>query len=188
MKSSDTYSDMLTAVNTFNRKNTLNMLSKPPDKSLLVDPLFTLGAILITQNTAIIPIGLLQPMLYSRQFPKAYNFGSVGGQIAAGYLLLLGQKGSFYDKIGNRARWWSASTIKNYETKRQCISQWYKSWAGNIDKSESVKDLIWKVDSSHDIYAFRAYKSSMSKVGQRRSTLPGLNLTDEQLFFVAGAQ
>uniref|UniRef100_A0A915HWX9 Peptidase M13 N-terminal domain-containing protein n=1 Tax=Romanomermis culicivorax TaxID=13658 RepID=A0A915HWX9_ROMCU len=50
MKSSDTYSNMLMAVNTFNRKNTLNMLSKPPDKRLALDPLFVDSLFDIEQN------------------------------------------------------------------------------------------------------------------------------------------
>uniref|UniRef100_A0A915LA09 Peptidase M13 C-terminal domain-containing protein n=1 Tax=Romanomermis culicivorax TaxID=13658 RepID=A0A915LA09_ROMCU len=47
---------------------------------------------------------------------------------------------------------------------------------------------VFPIDSSHGIYTFRAYKSYISKAGRKRSTLPGLNLTDEQLYFVSDAQ
>uniref|UniRef100_A0A915JV80 Peptidase M13 N-terminal domain-containing protein n=1 Tax=Romanomermis culicivorax TaxID=13658 RepID=A0A915JV80_ROMCU len=69
MKSLDAYSDMLTAVNTFNRKNTLNMLSKAPDKRLLVDPLYING-----------------------YYYRAYNFGSIASMMVDGFLALVGQR------------------------------------------------------------------------------------------------
>uniref|UniRef100_A0A915JV03 Uncharacterized protein n=1 Tax=Romanomermis culicivorax TaxID=13658 RepID=A0A915JV03_ROMCU len=97
---------------------------------------------------------------------------------------------SFYDKIGNRARWWSAATIKNYETKRQCLVQWYRNWVGNTDKSEPSNDeSILKVDSSNDIYAFRIFQENVKNVCfshkmqqfRKRSELPFLCRVPEQL-------
>uniref|UniRef100_A0A915JWV1 Peptidase M13 N-terminal domain-containing protein n=1 Tax=Romanomermis culicivorax TaxID=13658 RepID=A0A915JWV1_ROMCU len=129
MKSSDTYFDMLMAVNTFNRKNTFNMLSKPPDRRLLYDPL------------------LVSLQLWCFWKSDSYGFA-----------------------VNDRA---NSSQSENTVL---------------IGSEKLLTNPIFPVDSSHGIYTFRAYKSYISKAGRKPSTLPGLNLTDEQLYFVSDAQ
>ena len=64
------------------------------------------------KNDIVFPAGILQPLFYSRHFPKSLNYGGIG--VVIGHEITHGfdDQGRQYDGTGNAVPWWSQQTIE----------------------------------------------------------------------------
>ncbi|XP_023027272.2 neprilysin-4 [Leptinotarsa decemlineata] len=143
------------------------------------------------KNQIMFPAGMLQPPFYNRHFPKALNFGGIG--VVIGHEITHGfdDKGRLFDHEGNLHMWWRDSSIEKFYEKSQCMIEQYGQYVlpdihvsldGYMTQGENIADNGGLKQS------YRAYETWLQKNPDADETLPGLNLTNRQLFFLNFAQ
>lgn len=146
-----------------------------------------------TNNRIVIPVGILQPPVFHKHFPRALNYGSMG--VFVGHELTHGfdDIGREFDSSGNMVQWWSSDAVKGFQERENCFIDQYNNFSvhgkflhGTLSKGENI------ADNGGVRQAFRVYRKwqNVNKKSKRDSTeaMPGLNLTNDQLFFVAFGQ
>ncbi|XP_053607755.1 neprilysin-4-like isoform X2 [Plodia interpunctella] len=143
------------------------------------------------KNQIMFPAGILQPPFYHRHFPRSLNYGGIG--VVIGHEITHGfdDKGRLFDCYGNLHRWWSDSAIEAFHQRAQCLIDQYGQYVvpevnmklnGVNTQGENI------ADNGGVKQAFRAYLRWLKKHGSQDETLPGLNHTHTQLFFLNFAQ
>lgn len=137
------------------------------------------------------PAGILQPPFYHRHFPRSLNYGGIG--VVIGHEITHGfdDKGRLFDKDGNLHRWWKDSEIYVFHRRAQCLIDQYSRYTVNevgmrIDGINTQGENI--ADNGGIKQAFLAYERWLRIHGDAAETLPGLNATGKQLFFLNFAQ
>ncbi|XP_063380922.1 neprilysin-4-like [Cydia fagiglandana] len=143
------------------------------------------------KNQIMFPAGILQPPFYHRHFPRSLNYGGIG--VVIGHELTHGfdDKGRLFDCNGNLHRWWSDSAIEAFHRRAQCLIDQYGRYVVpevnmKLDGVNTQGENI--ADNGGVKQAFRAYIRWVKKNGVADETLPGLNHTHTQLFFLNFAQ
>ncbi|XP_077998346.1 neprilysin-1-like [Glandiceps talaboti] len=140
-----------------------------------------------TNNDITFPAGILQGLYYHKDSPKYLNFGGIG--IVIGHEMTHGfdDRGRQYDKNGNLQQWWSEDSINKYKERAQCIiDQYDQYWLpecnmtlnGVLTQGENIADNGGLKE------AYKAYKLWVEDTGQDDPLLPGLDFSQEQLFFI----
>uniref|UniRef100_A0A7E4VRL2 Neprilysin n=1 Tax=Panagrellus redivivus TaxID=6233 RepID=A0A7E4VRL2_PANRE len=141
-------------------------------------------------NEIIFPAGILQPVFYNKHFPRSMNYGGIG--VVIGHEITHGfdDRGRLYDNKGNIRQWWDNVTVQKFEEKAKCIEDQYSSYIldqismrinGRSTKGENI------ADNGGLKQAYRAYKK-YENIHPIPQQLPGVNLTQDQLFFLNYAQ
>ncbi|KAI6179301.1 Phosphate-regulating neutral endopeptidase [Aphelenchoides besseyi] len=141
-------------------------------------------------NEIIFPAGILQPVFYNKDFPRSMNYGGIG--VVIGHEITHGfdDRGRLYDNLGNIRQWWDQQTIDKFEEKAHCIEEQYSNYVldqismrinGRSTKGENI------ADNGGLKQAYRAYKK-YERYHPLPQQLPGVNLTQDQLFFLNYAQ
>ncbi|XP_028169765.1 neprilysin-4-like [Ostrinia furnacalis] len=143
------------------------------------------------KNQIMFPAGILQPPFYHRHFPRSLNYGGIG--VVIGHEITHGfdDKGRLFDCDGNLHRWWSDSAIEAFHRRAQCLIDQYGQYVVpevnmKLDGVNTQGENI--ADNGGVKQAFRAYLHWLQKNGDKGETLPGLNHTHTQLFFLNFAQ
>ncbi|KAL1402566.1 hypothetical protein pipiens_006032 [Culex pipiens pipiens] len=147
------------------------------------------------KNQIMFPAGILQPPFYHRYFPKSMNYGGIG--VVIGHELTHGfdDKGRLFDRDGNLYRWWSDHAIEAFHQRASCLVRQYGKYTIDevnvqIDGESTQGENI--ADNGGIKQAFRAYTKWLSEQTDpdvlSGETLPGLNVTNTQLFFLNFAQ
>uniref|UniRef100_A0A182XVN2 Uncharacterized protein n=1 Tax=Anopheles stephensi TaxID=30069 RepID=A0A182XVN2_ANOST len=188
-------------------ENTLNVLShiRRTDQEKLGQPVnktawHTAPAVVNAyysrnKNQIMFPAGILQPPFYHRHLPKAINYGGIG--VVIGHELTHGfdDKGRLFDRDGNLYRWWSDQAIEAFHERAACLVQQYSRYTIDevgvqLDGENTQGENI--ADNGGIKQAFLAYNKWLAAQTDRRvleaETLPGLNVTRTQLFFLNFAQ
>eukprot|EP00939_MAST-03C_sp_MAST-3C-sp1_P004284 g4284.t1 len=148
-----------------------------------------------TTNQMVFPAGILQAPFFNERFPPAYNYGAIG--VVMGHELTHGfdDQGSQFDASGNLAPWWPTSTRDAFEERTDCVARQFSTYSittesgeelfvnGNLTQGENIADL-GGLKQAHAAWIDRFGREA---AGSKKS-LPGLDLTSEQLFFVAYSQ
>ncbi|XP_044256216.1 neprilysin-4 isoform X2 [Tribolium madens] len=143
------------------------------------------------KNQIIFPAGILQPPFYHKHFPKSLNFGGIG--VVIGHEITHGfdDKGRLFDHYGNLQQWWKEDSIYNFHQRAKCMIDQYNSYIipdvdtymdGFITQGENI------ADNGGLKQAFKAYEMWLKQNPDVDETLPGINLTGRQLFFLNFAQ
>ncbi|CAI4221414.1 unnamed protein product [Auanema sp. JU1783] len=173
------------------QRDVLERISQPVDRERWVA-----GAALVNAfyspntNEIIFPAGILQPVFYSKDFPSSMNFGGIG--VVIGHEITHGfdDRGRLYDNLGNIRQWWDNVTIAKFEEKAECIEKQYSEYLleqiamkinGRSTKGENI------ADNGGLKQAYKAYKK-YENLHPLPPSLPGVNLTHDQLFFLNYAQ
>ncbi|KAI8436146.1 hypothetical protein MSG28_004235 [Choristoneura fumiferana] len=143
------------------------------------------------KNQIMFPAGILQPPFYHRHFPRSLNYGGIG--VVIGHEITHGfdDKGRLFDCNGNLHRWWSDSAIEAFHHRAQCLIDQYGRYVVpevnmKLDGVNTQGENI--ADNGGVKQAFRAYTHWVQRHGTAGETLPGLNHTHTQLFFLNFAQ
>ncbi|XP_076284811.1 neprilysin-4 isoform X1 [Lasioglossum baleicum] len=144
-----------------------------------------------SKNRIMFPAGILQPPFYHRYFPRSLNFGGIG--VVIGHEITHGfdDKGRLFDKDGNLHRWWKDEAIYGFHQRARCLIDQYSRYIVSevgmqIDGINTQGENI--ADNGGIKQAFRAYERWLRQNGDADETLPGLNATGKQLFFLNFAQ
>nr|XP_019042435.1 endothelin-converting enzyme [Kwoniella bestiolae CBS 10118]OCF21365.1 endothelin-converting enzyme [Kwoniella bestiolae CBS 10118] len=142
----------------------------------------------------VFPAGILQPPFYSQAWPAHLRYGAFGAVAAHELTHAFDNSGSQYDERGRLRDWWTKQTVKDFEERAQCVARQYSKYYvfdgegkkvyvnGNLTNGEDIAD-------SGLAQAFLAWQNSVSSSSSKGSEkLPGLDFSDEQLFFLAFAR
>ncbi|XP_058886757.1 phosphate-regulating neutral endopeptidase PHEX-like isoform X1 [Acipenser ruthenus] len=139
------------------------------------------------------PAGELQkPFFWGMQYPRSLSYGAIG--VIVGHELTHGfdNNGRKYDKDGNLHQWWTNTSIANFNQKTQCMINQYNTYhwkeAGlNVKGKRTLGENI--ADNGGIREAFRAYRKWIDeeRSGKDEPLLPGIGLTNNQLFFLSFA-
>ncbi|CAH2234796.1 jg13219 [Pararge aegeria aegeria] len=143
------------------------------------------------KNQIMFPAGILQPPFYHRHFPRSLNFGGIG--VVIGHEITHGfdDKGRLFDCEGNLHRWWSDKAIEVFHKRAQCLINQYGMYIVpevnmKLDGVNTQGENI--ADNGGVKQAFHAYQDWLLHHDAADETLPGLNHTHKQLFFLNFAQ
>jgi len=140
------------------------------------------------QNRIVFLAAILQPPFYNPLYPKYFNYGGIGMVIGHEITHGFDNAGKFFDKDGNVNNWWSTMSQHEFRTRASCLAKQYSKfevYGKKINGNQTINENI--ADNGGIKLAFSAYKALVEKEGTE-GTLPGLGLTEEQLFFVGFAR
>ena len=131
-------------------KRNFAKLGKPVDKNRWSTAPAVVNAFYSpNKNDIVFPAGILQPLFYSRHFPKSLNYGGIG--VVIGHEITHGfdDKGRQFDKHGNLKQWWNNVTIAKFRKQAQCIIDQYSEYRlpdidlainGRMTQGENIAD------------------------------------------------
>lgn len=99
-------------------------------------------------------------------------------------------RGSQFDKAGHLKNWWSNDTLTKFHNLTACFRDQYSAIHEpitnlNVNGTYTLGENI--ADHGGVNEAFGAYQSHLKKMKSDAMTLPGLNFTSDQLYFVGYA-
>ncbi|CUA72481.1 hypothetical protein RSOLAG22IIIB_01151 [Rhizoctonia solani] len=140
------------------------------------------------ENSLVFPAGILQPPFFEKDWPLYMQYGAFGAVAAHELTHAFDSSGRLYNQNGKLEEWWTNKTSNQFDEHAACYSKQYSEYTvddgkggkvhlnGNLTLGENLAD-------SGVIQAYRAWKSA-STTGLD-FTLPGLNYTHEQLFWIS---
>nr|CAD7205002.1 unnamed protein product [Timema douglasi] len=99
------------------------------------------------------------------------NYGAIGFVIGHEITHGFDDQGRQFDKNGNLVDWWQAVTMKKYLAKTRCVIEQYGNYT----------------DEHTGLKAYRAYLAWVDR-NHVEQTLPGLDYTPRQMFWISAAQ
>ncbi|KAL5264203.1 hypothetical protein ACHWQZ_G005326 [Mnemiopsis leidyi] len=139
-------------------------------------------------NEMVFPAAILQPPFYHVTYPAYVNYGAIG--VVIGHELTHGfdDNGRMYDKDGFLREWYTEDAKKGFQERADCMNKQYSQYSiegsqvnGNLTLGENI------ADNGGVKQSYIAYQNWVKRNGEE-PTLPGLNLTNEQAFFLSYAQ
>lgn len=146
----DKFLENIFAILTMEAKKNFGKLGKPVDKNRWSTAPAVVNAFYSpNKNDIVFPAGILQPLFYSRHFPKSLNYGGIG--VVIGHEITHGfdDKGRQFDKHGNLKQWWNNVTIDKFRDQAQCIIDQYSEYKlpgidlfinGRMTQGENIAD------------------------------------------------
>lgn len=126
---------------------------------------------------------------FGNDWPDYYNYGALGTIIGHELTHGFDSGGQKFDPDGNIMKWWSDAAVQKFEERQVCIRKQYSKYEflGQpvISNSTLNEDIA---DNGGLQTSYQAYKTLVSANKTQQLTLPGLNYTPEQIFFIAQAQ
>ncbi|KAM6434597.1 endothelin-converting enzyme 1 isoform 1-T1 [Liasis olivaceus] len=173
----------------FSARVAADQLRKPPNRDQWSMTPPTVNAYYSpTKNEVIFPAGILQAPFYTRNYPKALNFGGIGVVVGHELTHAFDDQGREYDKDGNLRPWWKNSSVDAFKQHTECLVEQYGNYSINGEAVNGKHTLGENIADNGGLKAaYRAYRNWVKKNGEE-PPLPALGLTNEQLFFVGFAQ
>lgn len=145
-----------------------------------------------SDNRIIFPAGILQQPYYHKDQLWSLNFGAIGTLIGHEITHGFDDGGRQFDKDGRLDQWWNDNAIERFKKKSDCFKNQYGNFrlpeAGGI-KMNGINTLGENIADNGGIkQSFRGYQKWLKHNGGEEKLLPGVNLTNNQLFFIAFAQ
>lgn len=148
-----------------------------------------------------IPPGMLQPPIYHHDLPAAVNFGGLGSLVGTAMGILVGEYGAYMLKDGTTKFLWTPETIQRFNEKRGCVqnqiydaTRMYFNFSDILMKSFSLdfaKVVTAIINEASGLNIARsAFESALAspRNPEHFKSLPGLDLTQKQLFYLSYAQ
>ncbi|XP_060614861.2 endothelin-converting enzyme 1 isoform X1 [Anolis sagrei] len=173
----------------FSARLAADQLRKPPNRDQWsMTPLTVNAYYSPTKNEIVFPAGILQSPFYTRNSPKALNFGGIGVVVGHELTHAFDDQGREYDKEGNLRPWWKNSSAEAFKHQTECMVAQYGNYSVNGEAVNGKHTLGENIADNGGLKAaYRAYQNWVRKNGEEE-TLPALSLTNYQLFFVGFAQ
>ncbi|XP_054478641.1 phosphate-regulating neutral endopeptidase PHEX [Anoplopoma fimbria] len=139
------------------------------------------------------PAGELQkPFFWGREYPRSLSYGAIGVIVGHEFTHGFDNNGRRYDKNGNLGQWWTNSSITAFNEKIQCMMVQYNGYHWqeadlNVRGKRTLAENV--ADNGGIREAFRAYRRWVdeSRGGVEEPRLPGVGLSNNQLFFLSYA-
>ncbi|XP_077288912.1 M13 family metallopeptidase neprilysin 3 isoform X1 [Arctopsyche grandis] len=141
-----------------------------------------------TKNQIVFPAGILQIPFYDGRNPRSINYGAIGVVMGHELTHAFDDQGREYDRNGNLNQWWNNKTTNQFKLRTACIRDQYSNYTLEGTKLNGKQSLGENIADNGGLKAaFNAYLD-YTKNALKNETLPGLNFTHRQLFFVSFAQ
>uniref|UniRef100_A0A671UUT6 Neprilysin n=1 Tax=Sparus aurata TaxID=8175 RepID=A0A671UUT6_SPAAU len=144
-----------------------------------------------SKNQIVFPAGILQPPFFSKGQAKSLNYGGIGMVIGHEITHGFDDNGRNYDKDGDLKDWWTPDSTQRFLELSKCIVNQYGNFSwdlanglhlnGNNTLGENI------ADNGGIRQAYQAYRNYVKEHGEE-PTLPGIDLSHDQLFFLNFAQ
>ncbi|EJD02334.1 endothelin-converting enzyme 1 [Fomitiporia mediterranea MF3/22] len=172
------------------------LLGKQRDKQMWLMPPSMVNAYFNPPaNEIVFPAGILQPPFFAYKWPAYIQYGAFGSIAAHELTHAFDSAGRLYNQKGKLEQWWTNATSEGFNKIQKCISEQYSNYTiddgkggkihvnGNLTSGENIGD-------SGLIQSYRAWHGQFhtSLEEGREPLLPGLNYTQEQLFFIGFGQ
>nr|CAD7586899.1 unnamed protein product [Timema genevievae] len=170
----------------------LNKLGMPVNKTTWsAAPAFVNAYYSRNKNQIMFPAGILQPPFYHRNFPRCLNYGGIGVVIGHEITHAFDDMGRLFDKDGNLNEWWSEEAVESFTEHAQCLIDQYSQYVDaeasmQLDGTNTQGENI--ADNGGIKQAFKAYQQWLEVNQGEDETLPGVQATPYQLFFLNFAQ
>ncbi|KAJ7998642.1 hypothetical protein DPEC_G00207000 [Dallia pectoralis] len=186
---SDLYFQNVMQYYSFSARVTADQLRKTPNRDQWSMTPPTVNAYYNpTKNEMVLPAGILQAPFYSSSWPKALNFGGIGVVMGHELTHAFDDQGREYDKDGNLRPWWKNSSVEAFKKQTQCMVEQYSNYSINKETLNGKHTLGENIADNGGLKAaYKAYVNWIAKNGEEAS-LPALEMTNQQLFFVGFAQ
>ncbi|KAK4879428.1 hypothetical protein RN001_007574 [Aquatica leii] len=141
-------------------------------------------------NRMQLPTAFFQDGVFNKDRPNYINYATagaiIGHEMTHGFDII----GKDFDKDGNTISWWSKDTLLTFKGKAQCMLNQYSRYRiprlGILVNAElTLEENI--ADNGGLKQAFLAYTNWVKQNGPEQ-TLPGMNYTINQMFWIAYAQ
>ncbi|XP_031555498.1 endothelin-converting enzyme homolog, partial [Actinia tenebrosa] len=167
----------------------LSLIKEPVDKNRWIVPPQRVNAFYDrVTNKITFPAGFLQPPFFDKGFPRAVSYGGLGIVVAHEITHGFDSNGRLYDKSGDLFNWWTKESNDAFVRKSQCFVDQYSNitdYDMNLNGKQTLGENI--ADNGAIRQAYMAYKNWVSK-NKEELRLPGMNYTNDQLFFISAAQ
>ncbi|XP_054930825.1 endothelin-converting enzyme 1-like isoform X4 [Dermacentor andersoni] len=134
-------------------------------------------------NTMVISASMLLPDIFFTEGPAAFNYGSLGRILAHEMMHGYDVTGLEYDENGEQRHWFSRESTEHYVNRTLCLRHLHKNVLR--PRQEAPNDTIDSeilADLGGTPMAYSAFTSLPPS--RRDTTLPGVAMTANQLFFV----
>lgn len=144
------YINNVLAARTFGKKENLDKLGKPVDRSEWHMTPQTVNAYYSpTINEIVFPAGILQPPFYNFKADAAINFGGIGAVIGHEISHGFDDNGSRYDGNGNMKNWWTDEDQQKFKNRTGQLALQYDAYEpldsvfvdGKFTMGENIGDL-----------------------------------------------
>jgi len=192
LKVTDKYFENTLNFNSWILDENLKKLYKPVEKNKWGMTPTTINAYYTPlKNQIVFPAGILQSPFYSLNRPQSLNYGAMGVVMGHELSHAFDDQGRQYDGQGNMRNWWRNDTLLAYKERIKCIEKEYGNLTTesgtHINGLQTLGENI--ADNGGLKASFRAFTSLTEQDRTwREGSLPGLNLTENQLFFLSFAQ
>ncbi|XP_070389915.1 endothelin-converting enzyme 1-like isoform X2 [Dermacentor albipictus] len=130
----------------------------------------------------VLPLMLLPSILFTKG-PAAFNYGSLGTILGHEMMHGYDVENSKYDENAKERQWFSREAAEHYANKTFCLRQFHKNVLRR--RQEVLNDTVDSeniADLGGTTMAYSAFRSLPAS--KRETTLPGVTMTANQLFFV----
>lgn len=143
-----------------------------------------------SNNQIVFPAGILQRPFFTPSFPMSFNFGTTGMIIGHEMTHGFDNKGRHFDKYGNLNNWWTAQSTSSFQSKTSCMVRQYSNYTAENTHLKGERVLGENIADNGGLKtAYVAYRHWVkSQASNEVKDLPGLTLTQEQMFFVGFGQ
>ncbi|XP_069060840.1 phosphate-regulating neutral endopeptidase PHEX [Pleurodeles waltl] len=139
------------------------------------------------------PAGELQkPFFWGKEYPRSLSYGAIGVIVGHEFTHGFDSDGRKYDKNGRLDPWWTDDSEEKFKEKSKCMidqySDYYWKEAGlRVKGKRTLAENI--ADNGGLRESFKAYRKWINekRQGAEEVLLPGLNLNNNQLFFLSYA-
>ncbi|OCT94190.1 phosphate-regulating neutral endopeptidase PHEX [Xenopus laevis] len=164
-----------------------------PKKEWFTNPTTVNAFYSASTNQIRFPAGELQkPFFWGVQYPRSLSYGAIGVIVGHEFTHGFDNNGRKYDKEGNLLSWWTSESEERFKNKTQCVVDQYNNYywkqAGlHVKGTKTLSENI--ADNGGMRESFRAYRKWIedSRKGKEELLLPGLDLNNNQLFFISYA-
>ncbi|XP_045470626.1 neprilysin-2-like [Harmonia axyridis] len=142
-----------------------------------------------TDNSIMIPTGILHQPFFDNDRPKYLNYGAIGFVVGHEIIHGFDDQGRQYDKSGNLVDWWEPASNKSFQERADCLIQQYANYT-NDKINMSLNGINTQGENIADNggikLAYVAYQKWLHR-NKPEPQLPGLKYTPQQLFWISAA-
>ncbi|CAD7084706.1 unnamed protein product [Hermetia illucens] len=147
----------------------------------------------MSKNFILVPPNILQGPIYEFHFPYSVKYGGLGSVVGHEITHSMDGTGRIFDSKGTVREWWTKKSEEEYLNRTKCLQAQYANYtpssqnssANTIGESTLDENIA---DNGGIRLSYQAYKDWYAKNSDEQETLPHLNLTNTQLFFLSFAQ
>ncbi|XP_048744475.2 endothelin-converting enzyme homolog isoform X2 [Ostrea edulis] len=186
---SDDWFSNIKSMKTFRVTKTVEMFNKAVDRQSWIQPPVTVEADYSPErNDIMFPIAMFHLPFYSPNGPQALNFGAMGAVIGHEITHAFDITGRQYDSKGKLKEWWEPFTASQFEQTTQCMKDQYDGFTLGELQINGEKTLDENIADNGGLRAAYIAYNIWEHENGNSPPLPGVNLTDKQLFYVSYAQ